>query len=95
MTFWDIVFILFGTVLAQIFIKDKKMTAPFMDFVKSNLSWSESALANLEEIIMPLLGLVFTLFFVHPQDVMAQITSGAAWNVSINAILGDITKSNG
>lgn len=95
MTFWDIVFILFGTVIAQIFVKDKKMTVPFMNFVKSHLSWSESALTKLEECMMPLLGLAFILIFVHPQDVMAQITSGAAWDVGISAILGNITKSNG
>lgn len=92
MTFWDIVFILLGTVIAQIYIKNKEVSAPFMDFVKAHLSWSDSDLTKLEECMMPLLGLFLILLFVHPQDSMAQITSGAAWNMGISTILNKLNK---
>lgn len=92
MYFWDIVFILFGTVIAQICFKNNEFTAPFMDFVKSHVSCSENNLKKIEEFIMPIIGLVLILFFVHPQDVIAQISSGAAWNVGISAILNKVTK---
>lgn len=95
MEFWDVIFILLGTIIAQIYIKDNEVSAPFMSFVKAHLSLSESALAKLEECMIPLLGLVLILFFVHPQDAMAQITSGVAWNMSISAVLNKLNKKNG
>lgn len=92
MDFWDAIFILLGTIIAQIYIKDNEVSAPFMNFVKAHLFLSEGALAKLEECIMPLLGLVLILFFVHPQDAMAQITSGVAWNMGISTVLNKLKK---
>ena len=94
MDFWDAIFILLGTIIAQIWIKNNDVSAPFMNFVKNHISLSESALVKLEECIMPLLGLVLILFFVHPQDAMAQITSGAAWNMGISTVLNKLNKNN-
>lgn len=95
MEFWDAIFILLGTIIAQIYIKNRDVSAPFMNFVKAHLSLSEKALTKLEECIMPLLGLVLVLFFVHPQDAMAQITSGIAWNMGISTVLNKFDKNNG
>lgn len=95
MIFWDIVFILFGTVIAQIYIKKNELTAPFMFFIKTHVTCSDDKLKKIEECIMPVIGLVLILFFVHPQDAMAQITSGAAWNVGISTILNKLSKDNG
>lgn len=95
MEFWDVIFILLGTIISQIYKKNNEVSAPFMSFLKAHLSLSESALAKLEECIIPLLGLVLILFFVHPQDAMAQITSGAAWNMSISTVLNKLNKKNG
>ena len=95
MEFWDAIFILLGTIIAQIYIKNSDLSAPFMNFVKAHLSLSGNALTKLEECIMPLLGLVLVLFFVHPQDAMAQITSGIAWNMGVSTMLKKFNKSNG
>lgn len=84
----DLIFILLGSCLAQVFFRNKTIEDKLVTFYKNfHPDVNMSAFAKVEYSILPIVGAIVAYTIHSPETLFGQIAAGFSWSAAFEAFI--------
>lgn len=88
----DAIIILTGACFAQILLIENSSLQRLKAFIVKHAKLKNETYEKIEDVIVPLIGTTFVLFFEAPQNILAQAGAGLTWSTTIVVIANKFKK---
>lgn len=89
------IIILTGACFAQILLIEDTPSQKVNAFLLKHTNWKNDTYQKFDDVILPLIGAMFVLLFLAPQNVLAQAGAGLTWSTTVVAIANKFKEKYG